>query len=163
MGVLFYKTSELDTIIVMYTLYISTTFISISRLKLEKNKKKLRNSLRLNFFYLIINRFLHSCSYKSASKFVFVYKNTKEIHEKTKAKNTIRFWLKSTTLVYNYCPCWKRLKSQIIKRISYMAGITQNKHMPYFHCGPWKSWNNKKNKEGVGKSFKDSKTACKQE
>ena len=34
---------------------------------------------------------LHSCSYKSASKFIFVYKNTKEIQEKTKVKNTIRF------------------------------------------------------------------------
>ena len=34
------------------------------------------------------------------SKFIFANKSTKEIHEKTKVKNTIRFWLKkNTTLV----------------------------------------------------------------
>ena len=44
-----------------------------------------------------------------------------------------------------------------------MAGITQNKRMPYFHFGPQKKLNNKKSKKGVSKSFKDSKTACKQE
>ena len=38
-----------------------------------------------------------------------------------------------------------------------MAEITQNKQMPCFYCGPYKS------KEGVSESFKDSKTACKQE
>ena len=43
-----------------------------------------------------------------------------------------------------------------------MAGITQNKQTPYFHCDPQK--NNKKEKQkGVSKSLKDSKTACKQE
>ena len=36
-----------------------------------------------------------------------------------------------------------------------MAGITQNKQIPYFHCGPWKNWKKKR----VSKSFKDSKTA----
>ena len=44
-----------------------------------------------------------------------------------------------------------------------MVEITQNKHMPYFHCGPQKNLNNKKSKKRVSKSFKDSKTACKQE
>ena len=44
-----------------------------------------------------------------------------------------------------------------------MAGITQNKQMPYFHCGPLKICNKKKSKEGVSKSFKDSKRACKQD
>ena len=29
------------------------------------------------------------------NKFIFAYKNTKEIHEITKVKNTIRFWLKT--------------------------------------------------------------------
>ena len=43
-----------------------------------------------------------------------------------------------------------------------MAGITQNKQTPYFHCGPYKNLN-KKSKKGVSKSFKDSKTDCKQE
>ena len=38
-----------------------------------------------------------------------------------------------------------------------MAGITQNKQMPYFHCGSQKNWNKEKKK--VNKSFKDSKTA----
>ena len=37
----------------------------------------------------------------------------------------------------------KIFKSQIIKSKSYMAGITQNKQMPYFHCGN-KSKNAKK-------------------
>ena len=44
-----------------------------------------------------------------------------------------------------------------------MAEITQNNHTPYFHCGSQKNLNNKKSKKGVSKSFKDSKTACKQE
>ena len=44
-----------------------------------------------------------------------------------------------------------------------MAGITQNKQMPYFHCGPQKNLDIKKSKNGVSKSFEDSKTACKQE
>ena len=44
-----------------------------------------------------------------------------------------------------------------------MAGITQNKQMPYFHCGPQKNLDIKKSKKGVSKSFEDSKTACKQE
>ena len=44
-----------------------------------------------------------------------------------------------------------------------MAGITQNKQMPYFHCGPQRDLDKKKSKKGVSKSFKDSKTACKQE
>ena len=52
---------------------------------------------------------------KEASKFIFTNKNTKEIHERTKVKNTIRFWLKNATLVYNYCQCWQRFKLQIIK------------------------------------------------
>ena len=44
-----------------------------------------------------------------------------------------------------------------------MAGITQNKQMPYFHCGPQKNFDNKKSKKGVSKSFKDNKTGCIQE
>ena len=44
-----------------------------------------------------------------------------------------------------------------------MAGITQNKQTPYFHCGPQKNLDNRKSKKEVNKSFKDSKTACKQE
>ena len=44
-----------------------------------------------------------------------------------------------------------------------MAGTTQNKQMPYFHCGPQKNLDNKKSKKEVSKSFEDSKTACKQE
>ena len=43
---------------------------------------------------------------------------------------------KNTTLFYNNCQCRQRFKSKIIKSKSYMAGITQNKQMPYFHCGP---------------------------
>ena len=43
-----------------------------------------------------------------------------------------------------------------------MAGITQNKQTPYFHCGLQKNLNNKKSKKRATKSFKDSKTACKQ-
>ena len=35
--------------------------------------------------------------------------------------------------------------------------------MPYFHFGPQKNSNNKKSKTRVSRSFKDSKTACKQE
>ena len=44
-----------------------------------------------------------------------------------------------------------------------MAGITQNEQTPYFHCGPQKNGDNKKNKKGVSKSFKGSKTACNRE
>ena len=44
-----------------------------------------------------------------------------------------------------------------------MVGITQSKQTPYFHCGPQKNLDNKKSKNGVSKSFKDSKTACKQD
>ena len=44
-----------------------------------------------------------------------------------------------------------------------MVGMTQNKQMPYFHCGPQKNSNNKKSKKGVSESFKDSKTTCEQE
>ena len=44
-----------------------------------------------------------------------------------------------------------------------MVGITQNKQRPYFHCGPSKDMDKKKSKKGFSKSFKDSKTACKQE
>ena len=44
-----------------------------------------------------------------------------------------------------------------------MPGITQNKQTPYFHYGPQKNLDNKKSKKGVSKSFKDGKTACKQE
>ena len=43
-----------------------------------------------------------------------------------------------------------------------MAGITQKKQIPYFHCGSLKNWN-RKSKKGDNKSFKDSKTACKQQ
>ena len=43
-----------------------------------------------------------------------------------------------------------------------MAGITQN-YFYYFHCGPYKNLDNKKSKNEVSKSFKDSKTACKQD
>ena len=32
-----------------------------------------------------------------------------------------------------------KIKSQKIKNKSYMAGITQNKQKPDFHCGPWKN------------------------
>lgn len=44
-----------------------------------------------------------------------------------------------------------------------MAGVTQNKQTPYFHCGSQKIRNNKKIKRGVTKSFRDNKTASKQE
>ena len=44
-----------------------------------------------------------------------------------------------------------------------MAGVTQNKQTPYFHCGPRKNLDNKKSKKGVNKSFKETKTVCKQE
>ena len=70
------------------------------------------------------------------SEFILANKNTKEIHDRTEVKNTIRFWLKNTTLVHNYCQWWQRYKSQIIKSKSCITGITQNKQMPYFHCGP---------------------------
>ena len=39
----------------------------------------------------------------------------------------------------------------------------QNKQMPYFHFGLQKSLNNMKSKKGVSKSFKGSKTTCKQD
>ena len=58
------------------------------------------------------------------SKFIFANKNKKEILEWTKVKNTIRFWLKNTTLAYNYCQCRQSFKSQTIKSKSYIAGIT---------------------------------------
>ena len=61
---------------------------------------------------------------KEALSLCFANKNKKERHERSKVKNTIRFWLKNTTLVYNYCQCWQRFKSQIIKNKSDMAGIT---------------------------------------
>ena len=35
-----------------------------------------------------------------------------------------------------------------------MAGITQNEQTPYFHCGPQKNGDNKKNKKGVSKAVK---------
>ena len=45
-----------------YTLFIiSNTFISNARLKLEKNKQKLSNTLRLNIHNLKIIRFFHPC------------------------------------------------------------------------------------------------------
>ena len=44
-----------------------------------------------------------------------------------------------------------------------MAGITENKQMLYFHCGPQKNLDNKKSKKGVSKSFKESVTTCKQD
>ena len=44
-----------------------------------------------------------------------------------------------------------------------MVGIIQNKQTPYFHFGPQKNLDNTKSKKGVSKSFKDSKTALKQE
>ena len=37
------------------------------------------------------------------------------------------FDFKNTTLVYNYCQCCRKFKSQIIKTKGYMAEITQNK------------------------------------
>ena len=42
-----------------------------------------------------------------------------------------------------------------------MAGITQNKRVPYFHCSFLK--NVKKNEKNIGitKTFKSNKTACK--
>ena len=43
-----------------------------------------------------------------------------------------------------------------------MVGMRQNKQKTYFHCDPQKNLDNKKSK-AVSKSFKDSKTACKQE
>ena len=62
---------------------------------------------------------------KEALSLCFANKDTKERHERSKVKNTIRFWLKNTTLVYNYCQCWQGFKSKIIKNKSDMAGITQ--------------------------------------
>ena len=44
-----------------------------------------------------------------------------------------------------------------------MVGITQNNQMLYFHRDPQKNLNNKKRRKGVSKSYKGSKTACKQE
>ena len=44
-----------------------------------------------------------------------------------------------------------------------MVGTTQNKQTPYSYCGPSKNLDNKESKKGVSKSFKDCKTACKQE
>ena len=43
-----------------------------------------------------------------------------------------------------------------------MVGITQNKQVPCFYCGPLQDLKQQKQK-GVGKSFKDSKKACKYE
>ena len=44
-----------------------------------------------------------------------------------------------------------------------MVGTTQNKQTPCSYCGPQKNLDNKESKKGVSRSFKDSKTACKQE
>ena len=45
-----------------YYIFISNTFISIARLKLEKKiKQRLSNTLRLNSCYLKIIQFLYSC------------------------------------------------------------------------------------------------------
>ena len=44
-----------------------------------------------------------------------------------------------------------------------MVGTTQNKQTPCSYCGPQKNLDNKESKKGVSKSFKDCKTACKQE
>ena len=35
-----------------------------------------------------------------------------------------------------------------------MAGTTQNKQMPYFHCGPQKNLDNKKSKKELVKALK---------
>ena len=59
----------------------------------------------------------------------------KEIYERTKVINTIRF---VTTLVCSYCHRWQRFKSQIVKSKSYMTGIKQKKHMPIFIVVPRK-------------------------
>ena len=56
-----------------------------------------------------------------------------------------------------------KIKITITKRKNYLTGITQNKQMFYFHWGPEKNLNNKKNKKGVSKSLKDIKTVCRQE
>ena len=50
-----------------------------------------------------------------------------------KLKMQSDFDFKKNTLVYNYCQCRQKFKSQIIKSKIYMAGITQNKQIPCFH------------------------------
>ena len=32
-------------------------------------------------------------------------KSAKEMYERPKLENIMRFWLKTTTLIYNYCQC----------------------------------------------------------
>ena len=72
------------------------------------------------------------------------------MHVRTKIKNTIRFWIKNTKLDYNYCQGWQTFKSQIIKSKSSMAGIIQDKPMPYFHLVSRKfEWIRKVKKELV--------------
>ena len=114
------------------------------------------------FFYngkRVSSRLLVETSYSDGfymlyvSKFISANKNTKQIHKGTKLKKKIQSGL-TKKLVYNYCQCWERFKSQIIISKSYMAYITQNKQMPKFIEN-----SNKKNKKGVSKSFTDSKTA----
>ena len=89
------------------------------------------------FFYngkRVSSRLLVETSYSDGfymlyvSKFISANKNTKQIHKGTKLKKKIQSGL-TKKLVYNYCQCWERFKSQIIISKSYMAYITQNKQM----------------------------------
>ena len=59
----------------------------------------------------------------------------KKYMKKLNLKIQTDFDKKNTAQVYNYCQCWQRFKPQIIKGKSYMAAITQNKQLAYFHCG----------------------------
>ena len=42
-----------------------------------------------------------------------------------------------------------------------MVGITQNKQVLYFHCGPLKNVSPQEKQKWLSKNFKDIKTACK--
>ena len=82
--------------------FISNTFISNARLKLEKIKHKLSNNLGLNFSYLKIIRFLHP-NYHA---------------------NIIRHILKS--LQMNKCVCFKNTLMQIWKAANIFVVMWKN-------------------------------------
>ena len=96
---------------------------------------------RVSYFLCIIACVIHTnltWFSRVTIKFNFrQYKNnTKEIHEKLQLKVQWDSEQKISTFVYNYYQWWQRYKSEIINNINYIVGVTRNKQVAYFHCGP---------------------------
>ena len=79
----------------LHAFFISNTFISNARLKLAKKiKQKLSNTLRLNFLYLKIIRFLHPRYQPKIIEDILFIDNTK--NEAENKKQSTKIWHKLT-------------------------------------------------------------------